>query len=99
MIHQINEQCGGVDKTWRLNARQQQDIRWAVEEEGNEQLHQTLAFLLVVTGRWPDGERRNPPCRALLQERSSQCGRLGALCEGGFSSELGLISGQTLTVS
>lgn len=47
-----------------------QDIRWAVKEEGNEQLHQTLACLLMVTGRRPEGERRNPPCPTLLQERS-----------------------------
>lgn len=89
MIHQINEQCGSVDKTWRLNTRQQWDIRWAVKEEGNEQLHQTVAFLSMVAGRWPAGEKRNPPCCTLLQEHSSQCRHLGAFCEDGFSSGLG----------
>lgn len=89
MIHQIKEQCGGIDKTRRLNTRQRQGIRWAVKEKGNEQLHQTLAFHMMVTGRWPASERRNRLCCTSLQEHSSQCGPLGAFCEDGFSSGLG----------
>lgn len=61
------QRCGGVDKTQRLNTRQ--DVRWAVKEELNQ--HQTGAFLLMVAGRWTKGERRNPPCYAMLQEHFS----------------------------